>query len=283
MKKKATLIALCALSLTMACVLAGCGASLDREITVEGMTLKVPSNWVETSDEETTSVLALSRLEAPKAGAAGNVTPEGAVAGTGSVEIGAAATGTAMDDPAHDDPEKAEAEGENTTGDVSPSDELAVTDGVDEVGADASRVISNSPGDAASNGSAAASGVTPGGNVAYRDVDEDNEDEHNAITVSYLPLAKSPVKSAQEAIALKQLQAEREFGVINWDIDKEKSSVIDGAQVTKFEYSFEKEIDHVTKKYEYKTVYVFNAGMCYEISVYGGAASLDDVVNSIEF
>lgn len=282
MKKKATLIALCALSLTMACVLAGCGASLDREITVEGMTLKVPSNWVETSDEETTSILALSRLEAPRALAAGNAVPKGAVTGTDAVETGAVA-GATMGDPAGDDSEEAATTDESATGDVAPSDELAVTHGIDEVGADASQAIPDSPGDAASNGSAAASSVTPGGNVAYRDVDEDNEDEHNAITVSYLPLAKSPVKSAQEAIALKQLQAEREFGVINWDIDKEKSSVIDGAQVTKFEYSFEKEIDHVTKKYEYKTVYVFNAGMCYEVSVYGGAASLDDVVNSIEF
>ena len=83
-----------------------------------------------------------------------------------------------------------------------------------------------------------------------------------------LPLTSCAAKTAQEAIALKQLQAEKEFGAINWDIDKEESSVIDGSQVTKYEYSFEKEIDHVTKKYEYKTIYVFNSSMCYEISVY---------------
>lgn len=207
MKKRASLIALCALSLTTACILTGCGASLDREIAVEEMTMKVPSNWVETSDEET-SVLTISRLEAPSAGSAAGVAEPGA---------------------------------------------------------------------------AAPSAAGPGASVTYRDVDEDNEDERNAITVSYLPLAKSPAKTAQEAIALKQLQAEREFGVVNWDIDKEKSSVIDGAQVTKFEYSFEKEIDHVAKKYEYRTVYVFNASMCYEISVYGSAASVDDVVDSIAF
>ena len=104
-----------------------------------------------------------------------------------------------------------------------------------------------------------------------------------AISVTHLPLTSCAAKTAQEAIALKQLQAEKEFGAINWDIDKEKSSVIDGSQVTKYEYSFEKEIDHVTKKYEYKTIYVFNSSMCYEISVYGNAASVDDVVNSIEF
>lgn len=39
MKKKASLIALCALSLTAAFALAGCGASLDREIAVQGMTM----------------------------------------------------------------------------------------------------------------------------------------------------------------------------------------------------------------------------------------------------
>ena len=117
----------------------------------------------------------------------------------------------------------------------------------------------------------------------YRDVDEDNDDEYNAISVTHLPLTSCAAKTAQEAIALKQLQAEKEFGAINWDIDKEKSSAIDGSQVTKYEYSFEKEIDHVTKKYEYKTIYVFNSSMCYEISVYGNAASVDDVVNSIEF
>ena len=208
MKKKASLIALCALSLTAAFALAGCGASLDREIAVQGMTMKVPPNWVESSDAEASS-LDPSRLEAPSA-----------------VEVGQPASQTIPDAP---------------------------------------------------------SGVKTGGTVMYRDVDEDNDDEYNAISVTHLPLTSCAAKTAQEAIALKQLQAEKEFGAINWDIDKEKSSVIDGSQVTKYEYSFEKEIDHVTKKYEYKTIYVFNSSMCYEISVYGNAASVDDVVNSIEF
>ena len=65
MKKKASLIALCALSLTAAFALAGCGVSLDREIAVQDMTMKVPSNWVESSDVEASS-LDLSRLEAPQ-------------------------------------------------------------------------------------------------------------------------------------------------------------------------------------------------------------------------
>ena len=223
MKKKASLIALCALSLTAAFALAGCGVSLDREIAVQDMTMKVPSNWVESSDVEASS-LDLSRLEAPSAA-------ESPEAGNGE----AAATAV-------------------------------------EVGQPASQTIPDAP-----------SGVKTGGTVMYRDVDEDNDDEYNAISVTHLPLTSCAAKTAQEAIALKQLQAEKEFGAINWDIDKEKSSVIDGSQVTKYEYSFEKEIDHVTKKYEYKTIYVFNSSMCYEISVYGNAASVDDVVNSIEF
>ena len=69
MKKKASLIALCALSLTAAFALAGCGVSLDREIAVQDMTMKVPSNWVESSDVEASS-LDLSRLEAPSAASA---------------------------------------------------------------------------------------------------------------------------------------------------------------------------------------------------------------------
>ena len=260
MKKKASLIALCALSLTAAFALAGCGASLDREIAVQGMTMKVPSNWVESSDAEASS-LDPSRLEAPSAASAIASAPNAETtnaplpdAETAGAEAAGAAALAAAD---AESPEAGNGEAAAT----------AV-----EVGQPASQTIPDAP-----------SGVKTGGTVMYRDVDEDNDDEYNAISVTHLPLTSCAAKTAQEAIALKQLQAEKEFGAINWDIDKEKSSVIDGSQVTKYEYSFEKEIDHVTKKYEYKTIYVFNSSMCYEISVYGNAASVDDVVNSIEF
>ena len=252
MKKKASLIALCALSLTAAFALAGCGVSLDREIAVQDMTMKVPSNWVESSDVEASS-LDLSRLEAPSAASA--------IASAPNAET----TNAPLPDAETAGVEAADAsEGANVDGEAAAT---AV-----EVGQPASQTIPDAP-----------SGVKTGGTVMYRDVDEDNDDEYNAISVTHLPLTSCAAKTAQEAIALKQLQAEKEFGAINWDIDKEKSSVIDGSQVTKYEYSFEKEIDHVTKKYEYKTIYVFNSSMCYEISVYGNAASVDDVVNSIEF
>ena len=252
MKKKASLIALCALSLTAAFALAGCGVSLDREIAVQDMTMKVPSNWVESSDVEASS-LDLSRLEAPSAASA--------IASAPNAET----TNAPLPDAETAGVEAADAESPEAG-----NGEAAAT--AVEVGQPASQTIPDAP-----------SGVKTGGTVMYRDVDEDNDDEYNAISVTHLPLTSCAAKTAQEAIALKQLQAEKEFGAINWDIDKEKSSVIDGSQVTKYEYSFEKEIDHVTKKYEYKTIYVFNSSMCYEISVYGNAASVDDVVNSIEF
>ena len=273
MKKKASLIALCALSLTAAFALAGCGASLDREIAVQDMTMKVPSNWVESSDVEASS-LDLSRLEAPSAASAIASAPNAETtnaplpdAETAGVEAADASEGANVEAEAAGAAALAAADAESPEAGNGEAAATAV-----EVGQPASQTIPDAP-----------SGVKTGGTVMYRDVDEDNDDEYNAISVTHLPLTSCAAKTAQEAIALKQLQAEKEFGAINWDIDKEESSVIDGSQVTKYEYSFEKEIDHVTKKYEYKTIYVFNSSMCYEISVYGNAASVDDVVNSIEF
>ena len=50
MKKKASLIALCALSLTAAFALAGCGVSLDREIAVQDMSACVENILLEAVD-----------------------------------------------------------------------------------------------------------------------------------------------------------------------------------------------------------------------------------------
>lgn len=69
---------------------------------------------------------------------------------------------------------------------------------------------------------------------------------------------------------------------MRWSIDDENDEIIDGAYVTTYEYSFDKEIDHVSKTYEYKTAYVFDEDMAYEISVYGDEAAISDVVGSIE-
>ena len=51
MKKKASLIALCALSLTAAFALAGCGVSLDREIAVQDMSACVENMLVEAVEQ----------------------------------------------------------------------------------------------------------------------------------------------------------------------------------------------------------------------------------------
>lgn len=52
MRKKVRVAALLALFLAIGGVLAGCGASLDREVEVQGMTLKVPSGWLEVTGKD---------------------------------------------------------------------------------------------------------------------------------------------------------------------------------------------------------------------------------------
>ena len=47
MKRIGTLAAAFALTAFAACALAGCGASLDREVTVQDITFKVPKTWLE--------------------------------------------------------------------------------------------------------------------------------------------------------------------------------------------------------------------------------------------
>lgn len=47
MKKKFLTLAICALGTAMVFALAGCGANLDRDVTIQNMSLSVPSNWEE--------------------------------------------------------------------------------------------------------------------------------------------------------------------------------------------------------------------------------------------
>lgn len=178
MKKNTFVVALCAMGLAAALALAGCGASLDRDVDVAGMAVSVPSDWQE-----------------------------------------------------------------------------KVANGNDAVQ----------------------------GTVTYEKFVEDTDDEaYTAIVVNYAQPSDGAATSADEAMNLKRQQAEQEYGVVNWLIDDEDTQIIDGAQVTTYEYSFDKEIDHVSKKYEYKTVYVFSTNMTYEISVYGDDVAIADVVKSIE-
>lgn len=55
MKRIGTLVAAFALTAFAACALTGCGASLDREVTVQDMTFKVPKTWLESPSGNGTS------------------------------------------------------------------------------------------------------------------------------------------------------------------------------------------------------------------------------------
>lgn len=55
MKKKLLALILCAFMLTLSFSLFGCGTSLNKEVSFEGLTLKVPSNWVEEDSSLDTS------------------------------------------------------------------------------------------------------------------------------------------------------------------------------------------------------------------------------------
>lgn len=178
MKKKLLAILVCAASATMLVALTACGANLDREVTVQNMTLSVPSNWAEEPNDSNT---------------------------------------------------------DNK------------------------------------------------GSVWFEDVDVDkDENDFDAIYVSYQKVDTSDTSTTKQAIEAKQEKYESDFGITNWDIDDETEQVIDGAKVTIYEYSFKKAIDNVTQKYEYKIAYVYAPSMHYTIQVYGDAASINDVINSIE-
>ena len=177
MKKQVITAALCGAALVATLGLAGCGASLDRDVEVQGMTLSVPSDWAQEADDSNTDT---------------------------------------------------------------------------------------------------------SGTVAFEKATDDEDDPYTAIVVRYEASADDAPANAQEAIALKQQTMEDEQGVTRWSIDEESDEIIDGAHATTYEYSFDKEIDHVSKTYEFKTAYVFDEGMIYEISVYGDDAPIDKVMESVE-
>lgn len=80
----------------------------------------------------------------------------------------------------------------------------------------------------------------------------------------------------------KRVWAEGELGATEWEDEEVRSMVIDGAQASVYEYSFEKEIDDVSRKYEYAVAYVYSETAHYQIRVIGSAASLDGIVDSVE-
>lgn len=184
-RRKIVSLLFIACAIASAGLLSGCGANLNREITVQDMIIEVPSDWLETlgpdNDEESGAFFFAEESDD-------------------------------LDD-----------------------DETPNTIAID-----------------------------------YRALDDDSEDDEGPL-------------SASEAMAVKRADTEREFGVTAWDIDKEKSKVIDGAQVTTYEYSFVKEIEGVRRTYEYATAYVFTIDTVYEISVTGGKVDINKLVDTIEF
>lgn len=174
MGKNVRVAALLALLLAIGGVLAGCGASLDREVVVQGMTLKVPSGWLEVTGEE--------------------------------------------------------------------NDESV-------------------------------------GTMRYVDTDED---ENNAVVIAYDLRPENMGETAEQDIMAKRAWAEGELGATEWEDEEVRSMVIDGAQASVYEYSFEKEIDNISRTYEYAVAYVYSETEHYQIRVIGSAASLDAVVDSVE-
>lgn len=179
MSKKVSVLAACVFGTALVFALTGCGANLDRDVTVQEMTMSVPSTWAEDPDE----------------------------------------------------------------------------------------------------GNRDSSGV-----VWFADVDEDkDEGDFDAISVSYVSQDADDAPSADEKLAKRQAELEDDQSVVNWDVEDFETRVIDGAQVSVYDYSFEKAIDHETQKYEYHLAYISTPTTQYEIQVYGDAVSLGDIVENIEF
>lgn len=212
MKRIGTLAAAFALTAFAACTLAGCGASLDREVTVQDITFKVPKTW----------------LESP-----GGNGSSGAVVFT----------------------EDNEDLDEDETGN-------SLTISYEKLGAPTAAVVEEQVGAAEQEGEVI--------------------EEEGAKPAEKAESAKPVARTAAEAIAAKQADLEKKYGISAWSIDKEKSKVIDGAQVTVYEYSFVKDIEGQKRKYESKTAYVVTTDTLYEIAVVGDKADINGVVDSIE-
>ena len=217
MNRIGTLVAAFALTAFAACALTGCGASLDREVTVQDMTFKVPKTW----------------LESPS--------------------------------------------GNGTSGTVVFTED---NEDLDEDETGNSLTISYKK-----------LAATPAAAVVEEAVEEDAEaagqegaviGEEGAKPAEKAESTQPVVRTAAEAIAAKQADLEKKYGITAWSIDKEKSKVIDGAQVTVYEYSFVKDIEGQKRKYESKTAYIVTTDTIYEIAVVGDKADINGVVDSIE-
>ena len=217
----AAIVAIGALSLG---ALAGCGASLDREVSVQDMILEVPADWLEIVEPGSNDARGTLRFaeedEDRDEDETGNVIEVSYYRLSGEVAQSEAAEETEEAPPQTAQPDAVEGDSGET-------------------------VI---------------------------------EDESIGKTAD-VPAAP---RTAAEAMVAKQARLEKEQGVIAWSIDDEKTQVIDGAQVTSYEYSFVKEIEEERRKYEYKTVYVATPAVMYEISVIGDAVSAEALIDTVE-
>ncbi len=209
----AAIMAICVLAVG---AFAGCGANLNREVSVQGMTMEVPSDWLEEIGTKNNDL-------------------------QGTISF-------VEEDKDRDEDET----------------EAAIKVSYHNI--------------TQSSLQADAKSATNDANTQTSASNEAESQDETSMT------AEVPVsKTAAEAIAAKQARLEKEQGVIAWSIDKDKTRVVDGAQVTSYEYSFVKEIDGERRKYEFNTIYVVTPDMMYEISLVGSAVSPDALIDTIEF
>lgn len=223
MKKFGYVAAIMAICVFAVGAFAGCGASLNREVSVQGMTMEVPSDWLE--------------------------------------EIG----------PKNNDLQGTISFVEEDKDSDEDETEAAIKVSYHSIAQSSSQAEEK-------NATNNANTQTSASNEAMAASSEGVIQDETSMAVE----ASAP-KTAAEAIAFKQVKLEKEQGIIAWSIDKDKTCVVDGAQVTSYEYSFVKEIDGEKRKYEFNTIYVVTPDMMYEISLVGSAVNPNALIDTIEF
>lgn len=271
----AVIVAIGALSLGM---LSGCGVNLDREVSVQGMVLEVPADWLETiesgnndsygtisfteEDEDRDEDETGNSIEVFYYRILGTTSQEESINETeGSdeeVEQSLSSENTRLRQGASLATESAP--------DVKSTSDMQGASDIQGVSDAQSRTESSQTVQVQAN---AAKGDFQGISIGDGSFSE-------MMSINPMP------KTASEAMTIKQSKLEREQGVIAWSVDEENTRVVDGAQVTAYEYSFVKEIEKERRKYEYKTVYVVTPAMMYEISIVGDAVSADALIDTIE-
>lgn len=284
MKRIGRTVAVAALSVLAAGALAGCGANLDREVEVQGILMEVPSDWLQdtgTGNNDSRGTVSFIEEEDDRdEDETGNMIE----VSYRRVDNAASQVESRADAALGEDSKGQSSSSETFANAEEPSDAATETDTANdgEISSDNAAALQNSLSGSAPSDTADTAGVpqTAQPEASARDASEGAIIEDEVIgRVS--DIAPAP-RTAMEAMAAKQVSLEKEQGIIAWSIDEEKTRVIDGAQVTSYEYSFVKEIDGERRKYEFKTVFVFTHDMMYEISIVGDAVSVDALIDTIE-